>query len=83
MSFIIYHVVLVRSVMLIEKHVLRDVLGDGGWECKVCVRFKYLRTPPATAKEANIVFNYKPGKVCVYYVHPKCTFWGSIVCSVC
>ena len=56
---------LCRSVMLIEKHVLKDVLGDGGWESKACVRFKHLRQPPATARETNVVFNYKPGQVCV------------------
>ena len=53
-----------RSVMLIEKHVLRDVLGDGGWACQHCVGFKQLQMPPVKVQEALIIFNYRPGKVC-------------------
>jgi hypothetical protein len=54
--------VLDRSVMLIEKHVLRDVLGDGGWGSQLCVWFKHLQMPPVRVQESIVVFNYKPGK---------------------
>ena len=54
-----------RSLMLIEKHVLRDVLGDGGWHSQGCVGFKRFRSP-VTVRDTNVVLNYKPGEVCLY-----------------
>jgi hypothetical protein len=54
--------VLDRSVMLIEKQVLRDVLGYGGWHSQSCVQFRHLRSPAASTRDTNVIFNYKPGQ---------------------
>ena len=54
--------------MLIEKHVLRDVLGDGGWHSLGCVRFKHFSSP-VTVKDINVILHYLPGEVGVSVVY--------------
>ena len=52
-----------RSMMLIEKPLLGDVLGEGGWHNPTAsVGFQRFSSP-ATVEGTVVVLNYKPGKV--------------------